>query len=160
MSDQVQCPNCGGYKIKTVEVKNIFAERAISLDERKQRAIAFLKMLPASIVLAVISFFSIKTFDSIMSAYFCSSSIIVVALFLILASMYTKTERVRTGQIYNYYCYLCGYKWSWETGTPLPKVDVRPDLILAGEQRLKEEREQDAAAHEAAENALRRGGLR
>jgi len=35
-------------------------------------------------------------------------------------------------------CELCGYKWDIRTNPP---VQVRPDLILRGEQRLKEEEE-------------------
>jgi hypothetical protein len=52
------------------------------------------------------------------------------------------------GTIYHYTCSLCGYKWPWRTGEPLPPVQIRPDLIAKGEERLEQERRQweDAAA--------------
>jgi len=50
-------------------------------------------------------------------------------------------------------CKICGNRWSWETDNP-PTVNVRPDLIAMGEQRLREQEAQDAANQEAAYHAF------
>lgn len=34
---------------------------------------------------------------------------------------------------------ICGYKWDWADGEPLPKVTVRPELIQQGSALLEEE---------------------
>ena len=51
---------------------------------------------------------------------------------------------------YYYSCALCGYQWSWQVGTPWPNVQVRPDLITKGEQRLQEEAAERRRQEEAA----------
>lgn len=53
---------------------------------------------------------------------------------------------------YTYLCHLCGYQWVWQSDQPWPQVNVRPDLIAKGEQKLEEEaaaqrkRDEEAAA--------------
>jgi hypothetical protein len=61
----------------------------------------------------------------------------------------TEIEKVEVGKSYDYYCQLCGYRWTWRTGEPQPRINLRPDLIAKGNQRLEEEekkRLEDAAA--------------
>jgi hypothetical protein len=41
--------------------------------------------------------------------------------------------------VHHFECAICGYRWSWADGEPLPPVTVRPDLISKGSQRLQEE---------------------
>jgi hypothetical protein len=48
-------------------------------------------------------------------------------------------RNVTVARLYRYLCHLCGYRWTWRTGTPYPPVTVRPDLIAKGEQKLQEE---------------------
>ena len=55
-------------------------------------------------------------------------------------------------------CYLCGYKWEWQVGTPEPSINVRPDLMAKGEQRLREE-EESARGNAVAQDILRRQGV-
>ncbi len=152
MSNQVQCPNCGGYKTETVKVEDVSTKETVSSDERKRNTTTWLKAFPVYIVLGLI-FISIGVWvnDSGNSPFLICGGIffIVFPLYMIPRSMSQKTKRVRIGQIYNYYCYLCGYKWSWTSGTSLPKVNIRPDLIEQGNQRLEAEhrkQQEDAAA--------------
>ena len=42
---------------------------------------------------------------------------------------------------YDFQCVICGYKWNWKEGDPLPQVTVRPDLIHMGEKKLQKEEE-------------------
>lgn len=105
MAEQVQCPNCGGYRVETSEVETLWDP--VPLDERKKAIFSFPLIAPFAILFAV---------------------------------LFPNFFRKSRGKLYHYYCYLCGYKWAWETGTPTPQVNVRPDLIAKGEQRLEEER--------------------
>jgi hypothetical protein len=139
MSDQVQCPNCGGYRVQTTGVEKIWNREVVYLseDEIKQRK-------------RRIIIFGIFTFG----------------LGFLLFSGKHAQEQLRSGtlykdkdvgEIYHFTCWICGYKWDWQTGTPKPTIKVRPDLIAAGEQRLREE---EAAANAARANAIAQDVLR
>ena len=161
MSTQVQCPNCGGYKTETVKVEDVSVKENVTSDERKKNTISWLKAFPVYVAIALVLFFLggiIKDTDPSGSMLCGTFSIvfILIAVFMIPYSMTRKTKKIRVGQIYSYYCYLCGYKWSWETGTPLPTVNVRPDLIASGEQRLEEEARQAQIANRVAQDILKR----
>jgi hypothetical protein len=133
MANQVQCPNCGGFKID----QNIY-----QIDPSTGKRIAsgcgtwFLEFV-VSIVLGLI-----------FSALTQNESMIIVVVPLVFIPLYIWSEikrsraKARSYNIYNYECKLCGYKWAWREGTPLPIINIRPDLIAQGEQRLEEERRQ------------------
>ena len=60
-------------------------------------------------------------------------------------------KRVTAATVYHYRCLLCGYKWSWRTGTTKPApTGEKKDLLALGAQRLEEDegrhRQQEAAA--------------
>jgi hypothetical protein len=126
MSDQVQCPNCGGYRV--------YQQVASSHLETHTRR----SNLGARVFAGVLTFYS-------------------VGLFLLdkgTRDALVKGEEQETTKVADSYqnsCLLCGYLWVWTVGDPLPQVQVRPDLIAVGEQRLREEaerlrqRQQDAA---------------
>jgi hypothetical protein len=65
-------------------------------------------------------------------------------------------EKVPSVVKYYYYCRLCGYEWSWKSDEPLPEVQRRPDLIVIGEQRLREEAWQAEIGHHATQDILNR----
>jgi hypothetical protein len=84
----------------------------------------------------------------------CILPTIAAALFLT-----WNTYRGFTGQLkqrvpsvfkYDFYCQLCGLRWSWQTDQPYPNVNVNPALIQQGEQRLEEQRRQQQQQMEAA----------
>ena len=59
---------------------------------------------------------------------------------IVWAILYAARPKNPPGTKY-YKCDLCGYAWYWGPGHPLPSVNIRPDLIAKGEQRLREEEE-------------------
>jgi hypothetical protein len=40
---------------------------------------------------------------------------------------------------HRYSCQLCGYNWIWKPGTPPPPINVQPDLIAKGAQKIEED---------------------
>lgn len=109
MSEQFQCPNCGGYRV--------------SVDKPPVNSLA-----EASKMWLVWFFITIFTFG--------------LGLLAFIPWAINRNKRIKSGDTSWYCaCQLCGYRWSWSPGTPLPSVNVRPDLIKAGEQRLREEEE-------------------
>lgn len=118
---QVQCPNCGGYKVET---ESDFLE-----GEYERIGCLFrLALLCSFLLMLGIPFFYAVAREAV----------------------FLGKRRKLVGQIHKYTCYLCGYEWTWKTGDPLPQVNVRPDLIAKGEQRLEEERRRQAEAAAAA----------
>jgi len=49
-----------------------------------------------------------------------------------------RADREIVGCVCDYYCNLCENRWQQGYGIPDPEIHMRPDLILAGEQRLQE----------------------
>jgi len=152
MADQVQCPNCGGYRVTTSKVETLWISVPFSSAERRKSITQWLIGIPVSIIIVLaIGFLSTALgLDNdnpvaigvgwIGLPFLC---VILIAPFAIPYLLFhKKTKNVVKGQLYHYYCSLCGYRWSWETGTPTPQVNVRPDLIAKGSQRLEEEEEE------------------
>ncbi|MDE3091271.1 MAG: hypothetical protein KGJ80_18035 [Chloroflexota bacterium] len=183
---QVQCPNCGGYKTD-MKIEPIYGETLpLTHSERKSRWIAWLLFGGFTIPLIPVYFIALgvlRIVDAMrwtdlsglirllvfvpMSPFLIGSppfflniiwgAILWFALFKIIKG---KQPIKRT--IHHYTCWLCGYKWDWEPGTPLPSVTVRPDLIAKGEQRLEEEQrlaEEQARGNAVAQDILRRQGV-
>lgn len=180
MSDQVQCPNCGGFRTQTISKNSIHAPggaRAPTLGVKLGRMGCVLFTAIASLYLTLLMCVEITFGRGLGPA---SEEIVIpfsVALFgvplvvalLVGVAMWRRVMPLPMhvqgpviGTMYYYDCYLCGYRWSWRTGTPKPEIHVRPDLIAKGAQRLEEEEAafQDAAAHYFAEEALKRAGYR
>lgn len=153
MADQVQCPNCGGFRVetttKTIDKKT---NKEFDFGCAFWFALLFFAILPtlfgASIWLAILS----GTYESYPSGRVESMLVLPVGLFfLILMGLYIlsyiKAEKIEK---YYYACVLCGYKWSRRADEPLPSVQVRQDLIAKGAQRLEEEEEERRRAAAAA----------
>jgi hypothetical protein len=70
------------------------------------------------------------------------ASIIVLTLgigILVLIPWLISRRRSKGDLSWRCNCQLCNHKWQWTPGQPLPEVTVRPDLIAAGEKRLRKE---------------------
>lgn len=143
MANQVQCPSCGGYK----------SDSTLTLIDPKTG-----KKVPSTTCGGIILVIAIAFLGGQGIAPFIPSDFgipfIVLTLAIVLFLSYkiattpTAAEKRATSH-YKYHCNICGYKWEWHEGQPRPKVNVRPDLIAQGEQRLEEERrkqQEDAAA--------------
>ena len=129
---QVQCPNCGGYKIQ-LKKEPIWTKKLLPWEHRKQ---GMLWGVGTVLVVCIIAVLIPRTgvIDGILAC------IGVFAILGILSLLFMPTQRVMSGTIYHFTCDLCGYRWDWVEGTPLPEIHIRPDLIAKGEQRLAEER--------------------
>jgi len=129
MSNYVQCPNCGGYRI--------ICERTITEKPNPEYRFSWWALVLSKIDF-VVGFFTTFGFH---------------LLFLlsrdIRAILVGKQRNPLKVIGYHYACQLCGYRWIWNTGTPLPKVRVNHDLITRGAQRLEEEAEEERKRQEA-----------
>jgi hypothetical protein len=128
--DQVQCPNCGGYKVEITHVEDVREKEEITVSSGTniRRWGCF--------ILAGIATFGLS-FLFLLDRGFREG---------LVSGKGVKHHYV--GKIYYYTCYLCGYKWEWDTRTPRPEVHIRPDLLAKSAQRLEaeEERRRQAAA--------------
>ena len=144
---QVQCPNCGGYRVN---------EERVHTDPKTNRNVsesggcgdwirAFVAGVAAFFVIGGCiggELFGVKTTDASYGTWVYATLFLSVALgiaALVITRRARRAALARADTTYNYYCLLCGYRWSWRPGTPLPNVQVRPELIAKGEQKLAEE---------------------
>jgi len=152
MANQVQCPNCGGYKTET---------RTTLVDRRSSKPLliqpqAAMWMIVFSVALCFSGFITLIVWKD-QSPWLCLGSAFLasIILFVLPVAKYGLTSIIlfvlsvnRTWseagyEVYHHRCYLCGYEWSRREDEPLPPVTVRPDLIAKGEQKLEEEREEE-----------------
>jgi hypothetical protein len=133
MIDQVQCPNCGGYKVngekETIKVKTY---------EPMPRTLAIRQAIGMFVFAAFLVFLAMIT-SATTVLLFCASGFVLFGLITLAPNAKISKEEI-VGTVWHYNCLLCGYKWDWDTRTPKPEVQVRPDLIAKGEQKLEEER--------------------
>lgn len=146
MSNQVQCPNCGGYKITSAEVP-ITGKMPVPIWSRVVGAIVGLALVGAGFIISSgIGSYSGKGDSDL--AWVCW----LPGALILLPSLLVSTQPKKVGKYYTFSCLLCGYQWEWREGQQWPKVKVNPDLIAKGAQKLEQEEEQrrkqqeDAAA--------------
>ena len=149
MTNQIQCPNCGGYKVTSSKTP---LQQKVALSESERRTmkilglIIFLPMLGLSIFVCLAASIFVTGLDA--GFYTFCTIITVASLAGLLGSLYQRNITKVVGHLHHFTCILCGYHWDWQEGQSWPKVHVDPDLIAKGEQRLKEEerRRQEEAA--------------
>jgi hypothetical protein len=171
MSDYVQCPNCGGYKVSLLDtIKETYKQpekyRAYGCYSWVAGVIGFMLVIfaflfVASLIDGAISLIIGESGSLCVPLAIIPSIIVAIpaAIFMGKRDRKSALAREAKGEVvqitkeaiigYRYSCYICGNRWQWNVGTPLPRVTLRPDLIQKGEQRLEEERrkqEEDAAA--------------
>jgi hypothetical protein len=158
MSNQVQCPSCGGYKVdgKVFRIDPSTGKPPISLGCGFifQMILLWTFLLMVEVVLMTIIFPGDhqNTSGTIMGLVAYVLPFVVIIPFYRRQSVKINEAKKRAYNLYDYRCNLCGYNWQWREGQPRPKVKVKPGLIAKGEQRLEEEEEQrrkqqqDAAA--------------
>lgn len=144
---QVQCPNCGGYKVSEERVRVEMEYTAISSD--KPRGGGLLLYLVVGVVFIVVLGINFE-----IPRMFIGFALIalVIAPFVVIAM---RTDSQPNSSIYS--CNICGFNWAVKDGEPEPEATVRPELILKGEQNLKEEeaeRQRQAASAAAAARLL------
>ncbi|MEK7354555.1 MAG: hypothetical protein AABZ77_08635 [Chloroflexota bacterium] len=134
MSDQMQCPNCGGFRVETKQERKfnptgnyIPINRAIRIIGIPILILGFPFALPSLL-------FSEKIRDDFYEEVIKGR----------------RKEIKYTTTIYHCNCNLCYYKWDWDVRDPKPEAHVRPDIIQKGAKKLEEEQ---AAAAIAQQNA-------
>jgi len=142
---QVQCPNCGGFKIDEGRIES-------DPTTGKKVSISGCGSWVAGIVVAVIAMaciaqaFASPSYGSprydqatanLLGYGSLAFAIGLGVLVVVLMERGRITALARANTIYNYYCQICGYRWSWRAGDPLPQVTVRPDLIAKGSEKFK-----------------------
>ena len=139
MSNQRQCPNCGGYKTSSTITKYLTQKTPIPMSNRIWKGVIALILILVSLP------FITKSFETVFGL-FCGG------LLMLLWALFVSTNNKNIGDSYRFTCSLCGYSWDWSQGQPVPKVKVNPDLIVKGALKLEQEEEQrrkqqeDAAA--------------
>lgn len=154
MASQVQCPNCGGYYVET-KTEWIDPKSGSGFGCGGLLFWALLGIPPLILGTgALIGRISGSPMENDGQLICCG---LPGGLLLTLSLVsFLKTNKVEK---YYHACQYCGNRWSRRLGEPLPEVTLRPDLIAAGKQRLQDEYNR-AVAHHAAEDNLKRGGLR
>jgi hypothetical protein len=140
MTNQEQCPNCGGYKIDR-SIKRIDPKTGKQYESRFRD----IMWIPISALLILCFYTFIPN-----PIYSCGFAALVIAASIIVSK---RSIEAHTYPLYSYYCNLCGYRWEWHEGQPWPKVKVNPDLMARGAQKLEEE------AREAEEERKRQEAL-
>lgn len=119
-TDQLQCPNCGGFKVDTTKTESI-GQDSKSVGGVRGLLLGLLFMF---VLLPIMVFFAVPVIT-----FPISSSI---------WKWYQKLLENQRGYVeqakrYWYRCELCGFAWQWRTDEPYPEVQARPDLIAKAE---------------------------
>jgi len=154
MSNQVQCPNCGGYKT-TSETTPITQKVSLSSSQRKEQRKTGLTCL--SLLVGFTFIISLLVGDWGIFTLIAAMVIVGVPIVLLIESFQRNPMTTKTvGYVYHSTCLICGFHWDWREGQEKPEVHVRPDLIARGEQRLREEAQQAEIANRVAQDILNR----
>lgn len=127
---QVQCPNCGGYRTWRRTGPSLFLHLVLGV-------VLFF------VGLVVAAFFGLghEAIDKGTLTLIAVLSVIVLPALPLLFYTFGKISYLNNPDWrYGYGCSLCGYAWTQRPGER-PDVQVRPDLIRAGEERLRQEEE-------------------
>jgi hypothetical protein len=141
MPNQTQCPNCGGYKI--TYQKTPIQQRVLLSDSvrRMGRIIMFIIAVPllgASVLVMILGFVFGVDLDmcSVGSPVFAVGAVIVL-LIAVFNPDWAMTYPKVIGNIYHFSCDICGYRWEWHEGQPVPPVNLHPGLIAKGSEKFK-----------------------
>lgn len=125
---QLQCPNCGGYKIGTPTELNCGCVSLCFLIG----GVTLFWSVPGFI--SVIGSPDNSFFKVILQSLFIGSALLIGGTaYLIWYWNYSRTHHI---------CLLCGYRWEYRAGQPAPEIHVRPDLMEKGARRLEDEEHQ------------------
>jgi hypothetical protein len=143
MSDQVQCPNCGGYKVQ-VETKIV--------DRSSGKQVAETGCVGWAIILLLLGGalgYMLQGGGGSLQSIVVGMAGMFLVILLVRLAVRSNAEARKADKIekYDYVCSLCGYKWSRREDEPIPPVEVRPDLIAKGAQKLEEEQKRRDEEH-------------
>lgn len=142
MTEQVQCPNCGAYRVASA-IKAIDPKTGQEESEPSFGGCIFIAIsLFVGVVILVVVFDDLSSgapIEEIGWGILMGAGAIAFAG-LIFASMNAAYKRYSKNiKKYYYSCAICGYRWSRMENEPYPEVKIKPDLIAKGAQKLEEE---------------------
>jgi hypothetical protein len=117
--EQVQCPNCGGFKIEST--KGILEKLNVNVYEKVSTG-----------AMIFYWFWFVVTVGGFYGLILLSKDVRTV----LFKGKYTITKKTIG---YTYTCGLCNYKWDWMIGTSKPLVTIKPDLLVLAAKKLEEE---------------------
>lgn len=142
---QVQCPNCGGYRVsEETAYYSDSAGKHLANDPTAPTGCSLLVVAVGVAMFMVVQDTTIKIVGILLVLLASGALVGMLGLTRMIGSANKGLHRVN-----KYACLLCGYRWEWHQGDPLPSVTVRPDLIQKGEQRLQAEEEERRKREEA-----------
>ena len=144
--NQLQCPNCGGYKVTSGE-KPVIKKVPVPTWQRLAWGLLGLGLLGLAFFLNMVIDFNSD--GALQTWLYCGCPGIVLTL----VALFQSTSMKKVGKYWAFSCLLCGYRWEWSEGQPWPKVKVNSDLIVKGAQRLEEE-EREAEEERKRQEAL------
>lgn len=155
MSTQVQCPNCGGYRVESVNKVDNKETNRQHVDVWGTLFVWGLIFLFGGILCP--SFTELWTGGWDPPNYTTATILTSLGIVGIVVG-WRRMNAERHSLIAHYYhvCWLCGYRWNRRADEPLPEVSIRPDLIAKGEERLREEARQAEIEHHVAQDILNR----
>jgi len=140
MPGQVQCPNCGGYRVEVANQLVRAHETPLSGGRKLFHFIVLQAFVALCVWLAFQPEYGFEGTERTMGLVALGILDVRVTMSILEE---TRTHESTTG--YRYRCQLCGYLWEWQIGAPLPIARVRPDLIQAGSVQLAAEEAARAA---------------
>lgn len=133
MPDQVQCPNCGGYK---TDEHSEFVNPKTGKPDLTSGGYCILMLLWLIIYVGLIFVLLLVFRADERNTPGCLISLVMVMIFIWFHIKYVRVGK-DAQKFYKYECRICGYHWQWREGQPRPTINVRGDLIEKGEQRLE-----------------------
>ena len=158
---QVQCPNCGGFRINGERIS-----RKPGSDKLFHEALQYIPLLIWGLsrmdnpywrishsILNWMEWGSLYFSSDIHNFYYDYEQMLQTFAWIIGLGFYSGIGywfyhhwvRYLASYGYDYKCIICGYKWRWKGGDPMPLITVRPDLIHMDEKKLQEEEESETA---------------
>lgn len=130
--NELQCPNCGGYKTSSTVTEYVKEDMAVPASTR-----IWMGLIGAGLV-------SVYFFSPNATGIFVAG---MGALLFLLPALFVATTYKKVPASYHLVCSLCRYQWNWRRGNPIPKVTPNPELIAKGmQEELNRKQQEDAAA--------------
>ncbi len=142
--EQVQCSNCGGYKVSTwpIQIEQNAAERTPP-QNLFLGLVGYVGIISVLIIMPIGIFTGIMGDGTIFLIGLVGFAFSIMVAFLVRLSI---PNAIMVTKSYNHVCKICGYEWNWAVGTPRPEVRVNPHLIRQGGEHLKEQERQSRKA--------------
>ena len=122
MSSQVQCPNCGGYKVSPAKLSRIDPQTGKAMNTA---GFSCLLTIAGTFIfwLTVIAlvYLGINTGIAIVAG---------IALTIGVGVMISNNRLKNAINVTTFQCDICGHVWHWRHGTPMPKAMGQPNVVL------------------------------